>query len=235
MGMVMLPPGVTWQQYNDWLQNSPQGQQHSQYVNQASAGLPHGVSHSPPMLYAGQSGGPMPQGPAAGAYQGASPFGGALGNPPRLGGRRPSDDPYADVRELMQQYPGVDPNELRRFRDQLQQAERDDAAERFRRDSASVAPEYERQRRAANQESAEAMRQSLQPQQGGYGARAFSPGMAQPIQPQSYGTPYGAPSPWGPAWFGGGQEAQNAAPAQVPQGGGQPPKYQAGPGGRRWF
>ena len=49
MGMVMLPPGVTWEQYNDWLQNTPEGRQYSQYINQASAGIPTGVSHAPPM------------------------------------------------------------------------------------------------------------------------------------------------------------------------------------------
>jgi len=29
MGMVMLPPGVTWEQYNYWLQNTPEGQQYA--------------------------------------------------------------------------------------------------------------------------------------------------------------------------------------------------------------
>lgn len=54
MGMVMLPPGVTWEQYNYWLQNTPEGQQYAQYINQAGAGNPSGVSHAPPMPHPGQ-------------------------------------------------------------------------------------------------------------------------------------------------------------------------------------
>lgn len=38
-----------------------------------------------------------------------------------------------------------------------------------------------------------------EPMPGGYGRQLYRPGMAQPIQPQSQGTPYGAPSPWGGA------------------------------------
>lgn len=53
MGTVMLPPGVTWEQYNYWLQNTPEGQQYAQYINQASAGNPTGVSHAPPMQHPG--------------------------------------------------------------------------------------------------------------------------------------------------------------------------------------
>lgn len=217
-----------------------------------------------------------PQGPAPSPYQGKVPFGGTYGDaiPYRP---RPPADPYADVRELMAQYPGVDPNELRRFRDQQRQAERDDAANRFRQDSAAVAPEYERRRQAANQASAEAMARSQRPgygttRQGGmagdmasWGSREaaqsalggggvvqfgpgswggaggerpapFRPGMAQPIQTQSYGTPYGAPSPWSDsvsAEFGPPQ--YSAPPAAKPPGGGKPPNYQTGPQGHKWF
>jgi len=53
MGMVMLPPGVTWEQYNYWLQNTPEGRQYAQYINQAGAGNPGGVSHAPPMQHPG--------------------------------------------------------------------------------------------------------------------------------------------------------------------------------------
>jgi hypothetical protein len=76
MGMVMLPPGVTWEQYNGWLQNTPEGQQYAQYINQAGAGFPTGVSHAPPMQRPGQFQ-PIGQSPAAGGRQ--PPQGGAFG------------------------------------------------------------------------------------------------------------------------------------------------------------
>jgi len=116
--------------------------------------------------------------------------------PYRTGGGFPTPpNPYADVQDLMKQYPGVDPNELRRYKKQTEQARLDEAADRFRRDSANVAPQYEKNRRAANEASAEAFAQKNEAQygyrpQGSPGGSTFRPGMAQPIQPQSRGTPY---------------------------------------------
>lgn len=53
MGMVMLPPGVTWEQYTAWLQGTPEGRQYSQYINQVGAGTAGGVSHAPPIQHPG--------------------------------------------------------------------------------------------------------------------------------------------------------------------------------------
>lgn len=182
MGMVMLPPGVTWQQYNDWLQNSPEGQQYAQYINQASAGIPTGVSHSPPM--------------------------------PTPGGFRPREsDPYADVRDLMQRYPGVDPAELRRFRENQRRAAAEGAASRFREDSQQYDPEYRREadRRRRADELAREQKQLAEQW------KNSQPGRAQPIRPQSQGTPLRPPV-----------AASPAAPGSLPGSGGQPPQKDFG-------
>lgn len=126
-------------------------------------------------------------------------------------------DPYADIRDLMEQYPGVDPNELRRFKEMQRQAQLADAADRFRQDQAAVAPPYERARQEQNQAMAEQFAQKNQ-QQYGYrpmgspGGSTYKPGMAQPIQPQSQGTPYGS--------TGASAQPSQATAAQSGQAGG---------------
>lgn len=160
MGMVILPPGVTWEQYNYWLQNTPEGQQYSQYINQASAGSPTGVSHAPPMQSPGAF---RPQGQGRGGYD--------------------------DIADLMQQYPGVDPESLRRYRENQKRAEAEDAAKRFSEDSQQYDPEYRRKAERARRADELAREQEQFAEQW----KNSQPGRAQPIQPQSQGTPMRPP------------------------------------------
>lgn len=151
-----------------------------------------------------------------GGAQGPPPNRASFGpdaGPPTIGGRGAPANPYADVQDLMQLYPGVDPNELRRFRQQQEQAMLGEAADRFRADSAAVAPEYEKRRVEGNRAAAEAFAKKPGQQFGQPGPQGgripqqgmFRPGMAQPIQPPPQGTPYGW-QPAAPPPAGQGQE-----------------------------
>lgn len=84
---------------------------------------------------------------------GGQPWGDVL--PP---GRRRDADPYADIRDLMEQYPGVDPAALRRHKANMERERLNEAADRFRNDSRQYDPETvrnERMRRQAEQNDRE--------------------------------------------------------------------------------
>jgi hypothetical protein len=159
-------------------------------------------------------------------------------------GSRPPEDPYSDVRELMAQYPGVDPNELRRFREQMAARERDNAADRFRQDSAAVAPDYERRRREANAASAASFadRQRAaygQPRPGGQwqqsgGSYGMPSTMPTPQwSPDSGYPPQGMPDVYGSHGMGNDMfylPGDPRAPQSMPL-----PQRPVGPDGRRYF
>lgn len=274
---------------------------------------------------------PMPEPGARYAPYAGSQTGGGFGSPfgPQGGGYPPINtlaprqppNPYSGLEDLRDMYFGVSPDELRRLQGRMDQARRDDAANRYRQDMERYAPQYEQNRRAENQRLEDEMRRRQQqpqpspverrdprewqdgrmappgspvgvyprppfggrppqsgppqlfggqaqaadgyqnpatqryagmskgdifqqthgyrygqqpamgdmaswgsqqaaqaalpgrqitqygpgsfgsaggePTPGGYGRQLYRPGMAQPIQPQSQGTPYGAPPPWG--------------------------------------
>jgi hypothetical protein len=139
------------------IQAPSQGTPYGQPLNQAGLRAhtdptnPVGPNYNPNAQPSAPFGQPNP-------YPGKRDMGGFR---PVTPGSRPPADPYSDVRDMMQQYPGVDPNELRRLRDRQGQAQRDNAADRFRQDIAKVAPPYERNRVAANQASADQMQRRM--------------------------------------------------------------------------